>query len=78
LLCSVRRLPDILPRMPKILGIDLGTTSSSMAVMEGEEPVVIIENCEGARTTPAWMVFHLPREVCRKLKSRSTSTLTAS
>ncbi|MFH1171167.1 MAG: molecular chaperone DnaK [bacterium] len=38
--------------MPKILGIDLGTTNSAMAVMEGGEPKVI-ENKEGARTTPS-------------------------
>ncbi|MBI3956934.1 MAG: molecular chaperone DnaK [Candidatus Kerfeldbacteria bacterium] len=38
--------------MPKILGIDLGTTNSAMAVMEGGEPRVI-ENKEGARTTPS-------------------------
>ena len=38
--------------MAKILGIDLGTTNSCMAVMEGGEPVVL-ENSEGARTTPS-------------------------
>ena len=38
--------------MPKVLGIDLGTTNSCMAVMEGGEPRVI-ENAEGARTTPS-------------------------
>ena len=38
--------------MPKILGIDLGTTNSCMAVIEGGEPRVI-ENAEGTRTTPA-------------------------
>jgi molecular chaperone DnaK len=38
--------------MSKILGIDLGTTNSAMAVMEGGEPR-IIENTEGARTTPS-------------------------
>ena len=38
--------------MPKILGIDLGTTFSAMAVVEGGEPK-IIENGEGARTTPS-------------------------
>jgi molecular chaperone DnaK len=38
--------------MGKVLGIDLGTTNSCMAIMEGGEPVVI-PNAEGARTTPS-------------------------
>lgn len=38
--------------MAKILGIDLGTTNSAMAIMEGGEPQ-ILENAEGARTTPS-------------------------
>ncbi|MEK7116316.1 MAG: Hsp70 family protein, partial [Patescibacteria group bacterium] len=38
--------------MPKILGIDLGTTNSCMAVVEGGQPKVI-ENAEGAKTTPS-------------------------
>ncbi len=38
--------------MSKILGIDLGTTNSAMAIIEGGEPK-IIENAEGARTTPS-------------------------
>ena len=38
--------------MPKILGIDLGTTNSCMAVIEGGEPRVV-ENSEGGRTTPS-------------------------
>jgi molecular chaperone DnaK len=42
--------------MPKILGIDLSTTNSCMAVMEGGEAVVI-ENSEGARTTPSIVAF---------------------
>jgi molecular chaperone DnaK len=42
--------------MAKILGIDLGTTNSCMAVMEGGEPVVL-ENSEGARTTPSVVAF---------------------
>jgi molecular chaperone DnaK len=42
--------------MPKILGIDLGTTNSCMAVMDGGEPTVL-ENSEGARTTPSVVAF---------------------
>lgn len=42
--------------MAKILGIDLGTTNSCMAVMEGGEPNVL-ENSEGARTTPSIVAF---------------------
>jgi molecular chaperone DnaK len=42
--------------MSKVLGIDLGTTNSCMAVMEGGEPVVL-ENAEGARTTPSIVAF---------------------
>jgi molecular chaperone DnaK len=42
--------------MAKILGIDLGTTNSCMAVMEGGDPVVL-ENSEGARTTPSVVAF---------------------
>ncbi|MGE9294351.1 MAG: molecular chaperone DnaK [Puniceicoccales bacterium] len=42
--------------MSKVLGIDLGTTNSCMAVMEAGEPVVI-PNSEGARTTPSVVAF---------------------
>jgi len=42
--------------MSKILGIDLGTTNSCMAVMEGGQPTVL-ENAEGARTTPSVVAF---------------------
>ena len=42
--------------MGKILGIDLGTTNSAMAVLEGGSPTIIV-NAEGDRTTPSVVGF---------------------
>ena len=42
--------------MAKVLGIDLGTTNSVTAIMEGGEPLVL-ENSEGKRTTPSVVAF---------------------
>ena len=40
----------------KVIGIDLGTTNSCFAIMEGKDPKVL-ENSEGARTTPSMVAF---------------------
>ena len=42
--------------MSKVIGIDLGTTNSCVAIMEGSNTKVI-ENAEGARTTPSMVAF---------------------
>ena len=47
--------------MAKVIGIDLGTTNSCVAVMDGKEPKVI-ENSEGGRTTPSMVAFSDTKE----------------
>src|ERR1700759_4416914 len=48
--------------MGKIIGIDLGTTNSCVAIMEGGQPKVI-ENAEGARTTPSIIAYQEDGEI---------------
>jgi len=58
-LLSKTSLPFVAPfgrQMSSIIGIDLGTTNSCVAIMEGSQPKVI-ENAEGARTTPSIVAF---------------------
>src|SRR6478735_8378177 len=54
LLFEFQTLEDL--KVAKTIGIDLGTTNSAMAVMEGDEPTVL-ENAEGGRTTPSVVAF---------------------
>ena len=42
--------------MSKVIGIDLGTTNSCVAVMEGDQPIVVV-NTEGNRTTPSVVAY---------------------
>ncbi|HCN91368.1 MAG TPA: molecular chaperone DnaK, partial [Oxalobacteraceae bacterium] len=48
--------------MSKIIGIDLGTTNSCVAIMEGGQPKVI-ENAEGSRTTPSVVAYQDDGEI---------------
>jgi molecular chaperone DnaK len=68
--------------MGKVIGIDLGTTNSCVAVMEGDKPKVI-ENSEGDRTTPSIVAFSKDDQVLvgqsakRQAVTNPTNTLFA-
>lgn len=59
--------------MSKVIGIDLGTTNSVVAVMEGGEPVVI-PNAEGNRTTPSVVAFVKNERVVGEIAKRQAIT----
>ena len=59
--------------MSKIIGIDLGTTNSCVAVLEGGEPVVI-PNSEGSRTTPSVVAFKGGERMVGQIAKRQSIT----
>ena len=60
--------------MGKIIGIDLGTTNSVVAIMEGREPKVIV-NEEGSRITPSVVAFTTRASTLRAFALSNTATL---
>ena len=59
--------------MSKIIGIDLGTTNSCVAILEGGDPVVI-PNAEGARTTPSVVAFKGSERLVGSIAKRQAIT----
>ena len=62
--------------MGKIIGIDLGTTNSCVAIMEGGDPKVI-ENSEGNRTTPSIVAFTDKERLVGEIAKRQAITNSA-
>ena len=58
--------------MAKVIGIDLGTTNSCMATMEGGKPTVIT-NAEGERTTPSVVAYTKKGKSTCRTKCKTTS-----
>ena len=58
--------------MARIIGIDLGTTNSCVAIMEGKEPR-IIANTEGVRVTPSMVAFTNSEEILIGDSAKKTS-----
>ena len=59
--------------MAKVIGIDLGTTNSCVAIMDGSQPK-IVENAEGARTTPSLVAFKSDERLVGQAAKRQAVT----